>query len=141
VRQNCLHLYIGYTKKEHGFRVSLSRRLGFFFFLFLYLILLMLLILLSSFIKYLLIIINIYIYTDLTQYIFILIYIWGNYTLPPEVSTHFHFYLQSLKCDTLPPQTFKLWQFNPFGLFIPKMPPTLFFFSKKKFQKKNPKKI
>jgi hypothetical protein len=57
---------------------------------------------------------------------------WGNYTLPPEVSTHFHFCLQSLKCDTLPPQTFKLWQFNPFGLFIPKMPPTLFFLKEKK---------
>jgi hypothetical protein len=59
-----------------------------------------------------------------------------NYTLPPEVSTHFHFYLQSLKCDTLPPQTFKSWQFNPFGLFIPKMPPTFFFSKQTKFQKK-----
>jgi hypothetical protein len=47
----------------------------------------------------------------------------GEITLyPPEVSTYFHFCLQSLKCDTLPPQTFKLWQFNPFVLFIPKMP-------------------
>jgi hypothetical protein len=51
---------------------------------------------------------------------------------PHEVSIHFHFCLQSLKCDTLPSQTFKLWQFNPFSLFIPKMPPSLFFFSKKK---------
>jgi hypothetical protein len=58
----------------------------------------------------------------------------GNYILPPEVSTHFYFYLQSLKCDTLPPQTFKLWQFNPFSLFIPKMPSSHF------FKKKNPKK-
>jgi hypothetical protein len=52
----------------------------------------------------------------------------GNYILPPEVSTHFHFCLQSLKCDTLHPQTFKLWQFNPFSQFIPKMPPSHFFF-------------
>jgi hypothetical protein len=66
----------------------------------------------------------------------------GEITLyPPEVSTHFHFCFQSLKCDILPPQTFKLWQFNPFGLFIPKMPPTHFFFLKKKFQKKNQKNI
>jgi hypothetical protein len=29
---------------------------------------------------------------------------WGEITLyPSEVSTHFHFCLQSLKCDTLPP--------------------------------------
>jgi hypothetical protein len=28
-----------------------------------------------------------------------------------------------------------LWQFNPFGQFIPKMPPSTFF-----FKKKNPKK-
>jgi hypothetical protein len=31
-----------------------------------------------------------------------------------------------------PPQTFKLWQFNPFGIFIPKMPSSHFFFKKKK---------
>jgi hypothetical protein len=66
----------------------------------------------------------------------------GEITLyTPEVSTHFHFCVKSLKCDTLLPQTFKLWQFNPFGLFIPKMPPTLFFSKKKKFQKKKTKKI
>jgi hypothetical protein len=67
------------------------------------------------------------------------IYIWGNYTLPPEVFTHFHFCLQSLKCDTLPPQTFKLWQFNPFDLFIPKIPPAQFFQKKKK--PKNKKQV
>jgi hypothetical protein len=66
----------------------------------------------------------------------------GEITLyPPEVSTNFHFCLQSLKCDTLPPQTFKLWQFNPFGLFIPKMPPTLFFSKKKNSKKKTQKNI
>jgi hypothetical protein len=64
---------------------------------------------------------------------------------PPEVSIHFHFCLQSLKCDTLPPQTFKLWQFNQFGIFIPKMPQHFFFQkkkknSKKKFQKKKNQK-
>jgi hypothetical protein len=59
---------------------------------------------------------------------------------PPEVSTHFHFCLQSLKCDTLPPQTFKLWQFNQFGLFIPKMPQTHFFFKKKNPKEKKRKK-
>jgi hypothetical protein len=58
---------------------------------------------------------------------------------PHEVSIHFHFCLQSLKCDTLPSQTFKLWQFNPFSLFIPKMPPALFFFFKKKKSKKKEK--
>jgi hypothetical protein len=63
-----------------------------------------------------------------------LIFFWGNYILPPEVSANFHFCLQSLKCDTLPPQTFKLWQFNPFSLFILKMPPS--HFKKKKHKKK-----
>jgi hypothetical protein len=38
-----------------------------------------------------------------------------------------------------PPQTFKLWQFNPFSLFIPKMPPSHFFFLKKKNPKKKKK--
>jgi hypothetical protein len=37
-----------------------------------------------------------------------------------------------------PPQSFKLWQFNPFGLIIPKMPPSHFFLKNKK---KNPKKL
>jgi hypothetical protein len=33
----------------------------------------------------------------------------GEITLyPPEVSTHFHFCLQSLKCDTLPPSNFQI---------------------------------
>jgi hypothetical protein len=53
-----------------------------------------------------------------------------------EVFTHFYFYLQSSKCDILPLQTFKLWQFNPFNLFISKMSSLHFFFLKKK---KNPK--
>jgi hypothetical protein len=36
---------------------------------------------------------------------------------------------------TPPPQTFKLWQFDTFDLFIPKMPSSPFFF----FRKNNPK--
>ena len=59
-----------------------------------------------------------------------------NCTLPPEISTDLLFCLQSLKCDTLPPQTFKLWQFDHFDLFFPKCPHHifyfLFFFEKKK---------
>ena len=51
---------------------------------------------------------------------------------PPEVFTHFHFCLQSLKCDTLPPQTFKLWQFNHLAYLFPKCPHHIFFFLKKK---------
>jgi hypothetical protein len=71
---------------------------------------------------------------------FLLIFLLGEITLYlPEVSINFHFFLQSLKCDTLPSQTFKLWQFNPFGLFIPKMPSAIFFF-KKKIQKKKKQK-
>jgi hypothetical protein len=47
---------------------------------------------------------------------------------PPELSIHLHFYLQSFKCDTLSPQTFKLWQFDHFDLlFFPKMLPSHFF--------------
>ena len=65
-------------------------------------------------------------------------YIKGKITFYlPEVSTHLHFCLQSLKCDTLPsPQTFKLWQFDYFDIFFPKMPLSHFlffyFFEKKK---------
>ena len=44
----------------------------------------------------------------------------GKNTFYPLIDLHFC--LQSLKCDTSPPKTFKLWQFNPFDLFIPKMP-------------------
>jgi hypothetical protein len=69
---------------------------------------------------------------------------WEITFYPPKVSIHFHFCLQSLKYDTLPPQTFKLWQLNPFSLFIPKMLPSLFFKKKKIFfffLKKKKKKI
>jgi hypothetical protein len=60
----------------------------------------------------------------------------GEITLySPEVFINFHFCFQSLKYDILPPQTFKLWQFNQFGLFIPKMP--LAHFLKKKQKTKN----
>jgi hypothetical protein len=58
-----------------------------------------------------------------------------NYISPPEVSIHFYFCLQSLKCDTLPPRTFKLWQFNSCSLFIPKIPPLHFFFKSKNKKK------
>ena len=53
----------------------------------------------------------------------------GEITLhPPEVSTDLYFFLQSFKCDTLPLQTFKLWQFNHFDIFFPKIPPSHFLF-------------
>jgi hypothetical protein len=55
---------------------------------------------------------------------------------PLELSIHLHFYLQSFKCDTLSPQTFKLWQFDHFDLFFfsQNAPITFFFlFLKKKY--------
>jgi hypothetical protein len=47
---------------------------------------------------------------------------WGNYILPPEVFTHFHFYLQSLKCDTLPPKLSNCDNLTHLTYLFPKYP-------------------
>ena len=61
---------------------------------------------------------------------------------PPEVSKHFHFCLQSLKCDTLPPPpNFQIVAIQPlWPFFFPKCPYHIFYFIFKKIQKKKTKK-
>ena len=45
-----------------------------------------------------------------------------------EISTDLHFCFQSLKYDILLLKTFKLWQFDHFDIFFPKMPLSHFLF-------------
>jgi hypothetical protein len=64
-----------------------------------------------------------------TTYMFFFI---GEITLyPPEVSTHFHFYLQSLKCDTLPPKLSNCGNLTIWPIYSQNALST-FFLSKKK---------
>jgi hypothetical protein len=69
----------------------------------------------------------------------------GEITLyPPEVSTHFHFCLQSLKCDTLPPppKLSNCGNLTHLTYLFPKCPQHFFFSKKKKIpKKKKTKKI
>jgi hypothetical protein len=68
-------------------------------------------------------------------YIYIYIYR-ENYIYPPEVSTHFHFYLQSLICDTLPSKLSNCGNLTNLAYLFPKRPHLIFF-----FLKKNPKNM
>jgi hypothetical protein len=70
-----------------------------------------------------------------------MINLWGNYILPLEVSTHFHFCLQSIKCDTLPPKLSNYGNLTHLTYLFPKCPHHIFLKKKKKKEKrKNPKK-
>jgi hypothetical protein len=78
------------------------------------------------------------------MYFLVLNYLFFNEEItlyPPEVSTHFHFCLQSLKCDTLPPpKLLNCGNLTHLTYLFPKYPQHNFFKKKKKKSKKKTKK-